>query len=180
MFKLIFGSMWMFIVVICTVVFFSAFSFGSGYGSIPIFFVLFISIFWIIGLYFLISGIKQIVRDRKTENLGEECFGKILNVYPSGTYINNIPELKADISVYIPSEGKVEIVSEILGIKGYNFPQGSIFKLKYYEGDVNIIKRADEYEVPSNVLDMLGASDNNQYANNDVIEINGERYMKID
>lgn len=115
----------------------------------------FIGLFLIIGIAFMFFGLKKIIRDIMTSKRGIECLGKIVDVYPSGTYINERPQLKADFAVYLESENRVDVFSEIVGMDWYNFPKGSWFKLKYYEGDINVGEKIKNEEVPINIVDMV-------------------------
>lgn len=145
----------------------------------------FIGVFWIIGIALLFFGLKKIIRNLKTSKNGMECFGKIIKIYPSGTYINGRPELKADFVVYLSEENKVEIISEVIGMDEYKFPRGGWVKLKHYEGDINVVDVVTEYEVPLNIVDMIDSTYNEKTIlhseeDENIIEINGQRYMKID
>ena len=42
---------------------------------------IFFGIFWAIGLFLLFKGIRKIIRDTSINIKGEECFGKVCNIY---------------------------------------------------------------------------------------------------
>lgn len=193
MFEFIFGLIWTLFMVLFT----WGFYFSNGNISVNgqmvtqdefnamIFPKVFIGLFWIVGIALMFFGLKKIIRNIKTSKNGIECLGKIIKIYPSGTYINGRPELKADFAVYLVMENKVEVISEIIGMNEYKFPRGAWFKLKYYEGDINVGDMIREDEVPLNIVDMIDSTYNQQFINDigtdeNIIEINGERYMKID
>lgn len=136
--------------------------------------------FWIIGIFFMFYGLKKTIRNIKTSKNGIECFGKIIKIYPSGKYINGKPELKADFACYIETENKIEILSEVIGLNQYRFPRRAWFKLKYYEGDINVEKILNEEQVPLNIVDMIDSAYDPKPKVEDIIEINGEKYIKID
>lgn len=194
MFEFIFGLIWSLFTMLFTWVFY----FSNGNISVNgkmvtqaefnamLFPKIFIGVFWTVGIVLMFWGLKKIIRNMKTSKIGIECFGKIIKIYPSGTYINGIPELKADFVVYIDTENKVETLSEVIGMNKYKFPIGAWFKLKYYEGDINIGELLKEDQVPLNVVDIIESTIDNQkptesiVEDKNIIEINGEKYMKID
>lgn len=143
--------------------------------------IIVIIIFWIIGITLFSKGLRKIIKNYKTEKYGEECYGIVNNIYPTGTYINHQPEFKADFIVYIPSQNKTEIVSEVIGLNYGKYPIQSFVKCKYYENDVNIKGIIDYNSIPLNIrpnLDSYLPQTNTQTAE-DIITINGVRYQKV-
>ena len=148
-FYLIFGILWTAITAFITTVFIvasgviqanlnAASEYPSDVNAVLIPVLGFMSIFWIIGIIMLTVGIKKEKRDKKTEQYGEECYGKIMNVYPSGTYVNNRAEFKADFKIYITSERMIKTISETIGFNPVDYPINGYVKVKYYENDINV------------------------------------------
>lgn len=164
-FLILFGLFWTLISGIMTVAWFS-------FPNTPFFVKLMMSFFLAIGIFILAIGIKQIIRDTLTSKKGEECYGRLLKIYPSGTYINEQPELKADFAVFLPTENQVEIISEVIGMNDYKFPLGSYWKLKHYNGDINILNQVTKDELPYGTTDAINA-----YS---IVEIDGTKYQRID
>ena len=157
MFELIFGIMWTTITALITFGFYGTTGDVTVNGNLVshdefsamLLPKIFFGIFWVVGIFMLFKGIRKILRDTSTNLKGEECFGKVCNIYNSGAYVNGRPELKADILVYIPSIQETKIVSEIIGFDMYKYRIGSYVKLKYYNGDINFKGIVDVYELPS-------------------------------
>ena len=58
----------------------------------------------IAGIYSLIKGSIKIIQNLLTKQHGEECYGIIQRIYPTGTFVKGKPELQADILIYIKPE----------------------------------------------------------------------------
>ena len=129
----------------------------------------FMSIFWIIGIIILGLGIKKYKQDKATENFGQECYAKIVNVYPSGTRINNRMEFKADFLVYVPMRGNVIKVAEIIGFNPVDYPVNSYAKVKYYNNDINFIENLSIDRVPVNIRDSIDNYKQNQGPTNNTV-----------
>lgn len=140
----------------------------------------FLGMFWAVGIFILFRGIIKIIKDISTNIKGEECFGKVYNIYNSGTYVNGRPELKADILVYIQSLQDTMIVSEIIGFNIGKYRIGSYVKLKYYNGDINFERIIDEYELPLDAKYQFEKSQLFDSNENDTIIVNGIEYVKKD
>lgn len=142
-----------------------------------------IGLFWVIGFWLIFQGLKKIIKDSTTNKNGEICFGKICNIYHSGTYVNGYPELKADILVFIPSTQETKTISEIIGFDINKYQIDSYVRLKYYNGDVNIEDVVDSSILPLNAQDILVSSRNTENYNmalNDTIVIDGVEYVRKD
>ena len=97
MFEFVFSIIWL--------IFTGIFTFAGimSSSSIDPMAIIVIVLFWIIGIFLFIKGLRKVIKNHKTEKYGEECYGIVNNIYPTGTYINHQPEFKADFIVYIPS-----------------------------------------------------------------------------
>ncbi|MBQ7668922.1 MAG: hypothetical protein IJS47_06310 [Clostridia bacterium] len=165
MFYFLFGAIWTFVSAILAIAFFSI-------PEAPFWCKLMLAFFLVIGIIMLAIGIKKFITDKLTDKKGEECYGRLIKVYPSGTYINGQPELKADFAVLLPIENQVEIISEVIGMSDYKFPLGSYWKLKHYNGDINILNQVSKDELPYGTTDAINA-----YS---IVEIDGTKYKRID
>lgn len=134
-FEFQFGIIWTIFITFFTIIVISA----GGVGD----FLVFLIVFWLVGIIILKNGIKKIIADRNTELYGEECFGRICEISSIGSSNGN-SFYQAKISVYVPSEGITKIVSEDIGYDYNKFKKGSYLKLRYYENDVNIKQVVDD------------------------------------
>ena len=179
MFELIFGLIW----TIFSMAFAIIMIFAEGTEEIGIFPFIFISLFIIIGLFFLIKGIKKLIKDIKTNAYGEECYGYIQNLYPDGSYVNGNPEYKADILTYIPSKNNVEQITEVVGFDINKYPMNSYVKGRYYEGDINIEEKLESKNlIPADAMKFFNdtTTSNGTETNQDIIIVDGHQYKRID
>lgn len=181
MFHLIFGLVWLGFIAFFTIMFMSAMIASSAPFPILIFVVLFLSMFWYVGIVMVKSGIKQYKANKNTDLYGEECYGKITAVYETGSYVNDNPEYKADIVVYIPSINDVVTVSEVIGYSKKEYPLGTPVRGKYYNGDINIIERG-----PIVTMSPFAEEKINEYMKHygltpqDTVVIDGVEYVRKD
>ncbi len=188
MFELIFGIIWIAITALLTFGFYGTTGDVSVNGNLVsheefsamLFPKIFFGIFWAVGIFMLFKGIIKIIRDTSTSVKGEECFGKICNIYNSGAYINGRPELKADILVYISSTQETQIVSETIGFNMYKYRTGSYVKLKYYNGDINVEGIIDEFELPADAKYKFEKSQLFDSNAKDTIIVDGIEYVRKD
>lgn len=189
MFEVIFGTIWTVFMAFFTFIFYSA---NTGTISVNGQIVsqeefnlmigpkIFIGIFWIIGLMVLFRGLKKVITNYKTEKYGEVCYGRIIDIFRSGAYVNNVPELKASISVYIESTGTMEEVSEVIGLATKRkYKIGDYVEGKYYNGDINITSYIPEAMIPSHIKSRFSTVNVN-INGNDSIFIDGVEYIKKD
>lgn len=176
MFELCFGIFWCLITLLCTIPIFK-----SSEG-IDLFLILFVGIFWFIGIFLLVKGLKKVIANHNTEKLGEECYAMIRNIYPNGNSANGAPEFNADLLVYVSSKNTMEQVSERIGFNAFKYQLNTFIKGKYYSGDINIEETIDYNSIPLNIrpnFDHLISNNTKQIAE-DIITINGVKYKKID
>ena len=170
-----FGIVWTVFMAIFTLVFVSA---GEG---LNISLALFLALFWAIGIFMIVKGIKKVKTNRNTEKLGEECYGMVNRIYPTGTRVNNRPEWQAEFVVYIPSKDSIEYISEVIGFDRRKYLPRSFVKCKYYNGDINILKKVNEAQLPLNIKSYFEPYMNNSNSTvDDIITVNGIRYKRID
>lgn len=173
MFLLIFGIVWTLFSSLFLIIPILA---GEGFDLFIIIPLLFIAI----GIVMIVISSKKIIRDKKTDKYGEIGYGIIQSVYNSGTYINGEPELKADVLVYLESQNRVETISEIIGMGRPKYQINAVVKLKYYNGDINFIEEVTNYDYLSENIRIFIDNNKTNVDNNDIIEINGAKYKRID
>ncbi len=155
MFKLKFGAIW----TIFTTIVFAIFIFvpasarnGDEVTLVP---VLVLGLFEVVGIILLVSGAKQVIKDKKTSKYGIQCYGIVREVLPTGSYVNNRPEYKAVIEFVNPESQQVQTLEEIVGFDYNKFPVGYYVMCKYYEGDINLEYPVDESQAPEDVKKQL-------------------------
>ena len=149
--------------------------------QIDLFAVLFLALFWGVGIFILIKGLQKVITNHRTSKLGEECFGQINNCYPTGNRMNGMPEYAIEALVYIPSKNKMENIKETIGFNASKYPIYSFVKCKYYNGDINILKKVNEAQLPLNIKSYFEPYMNNSNSTvDDIITVNGIRYKRID
>lgn len=139
--------------------------------------IAFFSIFYIVGICFVVRGVKRVTADKKTDKNGEICYGRIKNISSTGTSVNGRQELKATICSYIPSLNEEKILDEVIGFDYNKYAIGDYVKLKYYNNDVNIIEKVSNQEVPQNVLALYDNS--KEFGPNIIYSGTGERLQPM-
>ena len=198
MFELVFGAIWTGISVLVAIIMY------SGTGEITVNGVpvshdefaqmlwpkLFIGLFIVIGVVFLIAGIRKLLKDATTTVKGEESYGIITRVACSNTYVNGQPIMDGFISVVV--DGTIQEFKESLGLNYKKGGLGDCVRVKYYNGDVNIIETVLFEDIPYHMQDMLrschensGISSQAQHIDThepvgDYVVINGVQYKKQD
>ena len=109
--------------------------------------------------------------------------------------LNDVPELKGEFTVFNPSTYQIDNVSEVLGIGAFKYQVGQVVKVKYYDGDINIIEIVDISEVPGDASkffttpvastpSVVGSATSSSLAGitnpADIIEIDGVKYKRMD
>ena len=172
MFELVFGFVWLLITAPVTFAFFLSTD-QADTNIVAV--LLFLSVFWIIGILMLIKGLIKVIRNILTAKNGKYYIGKIIEVYPSGNSVNGRSLYNAEITFYIDSENEIKTLKETVGYSEDKYPIGSYVKVKYYKNDINIIEAIeDESLVPYKLKDIKVDNDE------DIIEQNGHKYKRID
>lgn len=150
--------------------------------SLLIFFIL----FELFGLYLLISGLKKIIKDKKTNKYGIQCYGIISEIKKTGTYVNDYPEYKAILNFVNPETNQIETIEEIVGLDYNKYPINSYVLCKYYHGDINIENFIFENEIPGGIkkylISMRQDSDCSNFefsSDKEYVTIDGVQYKKI-
>ena len=116
---------------------------------------IFFTIFELVGLYLLISGLITIIKDKKTKKHGIECYGIIRDIKKTGTSVNNRPEYKAIVDFVNPETYELETLEEIVGFDYTKYYINSYVLCKYYKGDINLEERIYENNIPESMKKML-------------------------
>lgn len=188
MFEIIFGIIWLLITGMVTLGFYSGTAstitvngqlvsqeeFNAMLGP-----KLFMGIFWAVGIIMIIIGLRKIIKNAQTDKFGEICYGRIIDIRRSGAYVNNVPELKAIVTVYIESLGTTEDVEEVIGLATKRkYQVGDYIEGKYYNGDINIDSYVPENVIPLHIQEKL--KDLRISANEDEIMVDGVKYVRKD
>lgn len=144
MFQFKFGLMWTAFCIIFAIVIGASESWGAFLIIVP---------FLMIGVYLISSGWKQIQRDKATARLGEFAYGIIVEISTTGAFVNDRPELQAE--VLFLKDGVSFRYQDIIGFDRNKYRVGDYVKLKHHEGDINILGKAFENDIPVEVMDSL-------------------------
>ena len=194
MFELMFGGIWTTITAILTFVFYGGF--GSG-GTITVngevvsqaqfnamlWPKLFFGIFWIIGLAFLIKGLKKLFANMATNFVGKETYGYVVDIINSNGYVNGNPVYNVKIAI-LQKNRQFEEYIETSGLDYDKYPIGTYVKVKHHKNDINILGDAREYDVPLELKNyveeryIIERQRENEAKGEDVIYIDGVRYVK--
>ena len=104
---LIFGIIWTVITTLVAV--------PMCLGGINLFLGLFFLLFYGIGITMITIGARTIHKNNMTKKYGIPCYGIVLNVVETGTYVNGAPEYKAEVQIMNPETSNIETIYEIIG-----------------------------------------------------------------
>ena len=146
---------------------------------------LFIGMFLGIGIFLIIHGARKVIRNMQTKVNGEECFGRVLAIAKTGTYINERPVYKAQVLLISNVEGTDYTIWEEIGFNPRRFQIGEYIKVLYYKGDINFIDEEEystQYDIPEDTKRYLNdlSQDLIPTSNDDSILIDGVRYIRED
>lgn len=110
----------------------------------------------IVGAFVLIKGIKKLIKNNKTEKIGEQCYGKICGIRPTGARFLNKPVYKVFVAVHIPSINKIDITETEIGTDNISYSIGSYVLMKYYKGNSKIEKIIENSnEIPKTICEQI-------------------------
>ena len=115
--------------------------------------VIIMLLFASIGVFVLRSGIKKLKRNRATAKNGTLTYGIILDVVETNVYVNDKPELRAN--VIIVRDGLAHDSSETVGYDPYKYKQGQFIRCLYYNDDINILGTIDSQDIPRDIFIIL-------------------------
>lgn len=177
MFKFKFGLIWtLFVTPIFLLCLFVPGEQRGGVDMNPFLFI-FLLIFEAVGLILMYSGMKTIIKDKKTKKYGRECFGIVNDIRRTGSSSNGNDEYKAIVNIVNPETNTTTEIEEIIGFDYYKYPINSFVLCKYYEGDINIERIAQETEIPENIKQSLAPTQNQINAMN--VEVSADREYAI-
>lgn len=193
MFELFFGLFWEAITTFISVTFLAT---GGITQEGSLFLIIFFTVFHAIGIFMLVKGIRKIIRDNKTNKLGEECYGCVIDLHPNGNYVNGSPQLNAKVLIYVKSEAQTKEIEEYAGTGISKYNVGEYIKVKYYNNDINFIGKVTENEIPLDVKNYIyretppivppqAQTPQQQgpivyYESQDIVQVDGVRYKRID
>lgn len=177
MFEIMFGLFWTGFSLFVSFVFFGDFFISGEFDSFMVMPAILLSIFVIIGLAILIKGIKKVSANVKTSKNGEECYGILTNISKTGNSVNGVRELKGHFYVYLVSTNQVVTVEEAIGFNPFKYQVNNYVKVKYYNGDINVLEIVSADIVPS---DARKALEKLMPSSEKFIIIDGNTYKKID
>ena len=146
----------------------------------------FLGIFWVIGFAVLFEGLKITYKNVLTKVKGKLWYGRIIKIFNSGTYINGIPELKADFLIVVPETGETKVLSEVIGVtNSVSYNIGDYFKLNGYNDDIDIIGRVYPDNIPYDIKDILDRESEDYMKNirvkdKETVIVDGVEYVKAD
>lgn len=111
----------------------------------------------VIGIYLIVRGGRQLVKDYKSKNFGDEVYGMVAQICPSGTKINDRPVLNAEV-VIVETSGVIGKYVETIGTDCYKYRKGDFLLVSHYEDDINIISKVDGDIVPENIKNKIMSS----------------------
>ena len=142
---------------------------------------LIIGLFIAVGIIMMIKGGRKVLKNMQTRTHGELCYGRVLAVERTGTYVNERPIFKAEIYLHSQLDGEDYTIWEEVGFNPQKYPTGSFVQVKYYKGDINFDETSAYTEdIPESMKQyLLSKTANLVFADNDEsIVIDGVRYIK--
>lgn len=179
MFNLLFGLAWTAFTTLIFIVLLVVPGKQRGGADMNPFLFLFFILFEVIGLYMIISGLRKVIKDRKTKNHGINCYGIVRDIKTTGASVNDQPEYRAILDFVNPETNQLETIEEIIGFDDSKYPIDSYVLCKYYQGDINIENLVSENEIPGGIKEYLAPS--RQASNYSNLEFSADReYVTID
>lgn len=114
---------------------------------------LFMGVFIVIGVVIFCTGVKKVIKNAMTSKRGDEVFGLIVDMVPSGTYINDIPVLNAKV-VVVTLSGEVRTFLEEVGTNPM-YDIGQYVFAKHLNDDINLTGYADGNVIPESIRTSL-------------------------
>ena len=171
-FEIQFGTIWILLMTFFTLLLLVADTEEISFGII-----IFLGLFWLVGIIMLYNGIKKRIADSKTEEFGIDAYGKICKLETVGSS-NGQSYYKARVAVYVPSQNITKIIDEDIGYDSSKFSETSYLKLKYYEGDINFKEEIDEKYISDVVKSKIDELIENQEEQDILEEIELAKYYE--
>lgn len=181
MFKIKFGCIWLGFVGLCIFILYGPLTAGgvnvdgmfltkdelNSFLMLKIFFGVFLAV----GIYILVSGIIDVLRDKKTDTLGKKTYGMIVDIYTNGAYENNKPEYDARV-ILINENNEIQEFTETVGFDGFKYSAGEIYEVKYLANDVNILSTTPVYLQDEALKQRLFTEYREKYIGNNSFTVN--------
>ena len=152
MFELVFGLVWLAITSMVAIPFALG---GMAEAGMPIlFFIGFFGLFYAIGIWMLVRGLKQTMANYSTSMFGKETYGIVTDIRETGCYVNGRPQLQADVMI-VDSQGRLNRYSEVIGFDWYKYEIGDYLHVKHHKNDINILDEVGVVGVPQDILARL-------------------------
>lgn len=152
MFELYFGIAWLCIVIPIGVSTAIPCILLKDWGGVLLVLVWFV-IMGGVGFIFLGKGLQYIKRKKEIDTLGDLAYGIIVNMVPTGKYVNNLDVLKAKVAL-LTDDGGHAICEEDVGTHPV-YDIGQIIVVQYYQDNINFKGCADMHAIPVNVKNKL-------------------------
>jgi len=184
MLNLIIGIIWTVITNVLLFMFLVIFKEISMEGNI--FMIIFFTVFELIGILLIFGAIKQLIKDKKTNKYGIQCYGIITDVRTTGTYVNGNPQYKAIVDIINPETHQVETCEDVTGFDYNQYPINCYVICKYYNGDINIENSISETTIPEEIKQYLvpipqeSEQPNVEFSSDEeYVTIDGIQYKKV-
>ena len=155
MFELVFGIIWTAITGIATMAMYSSTGTVRVNGQIVsqdqfngmLWPKLFIGLFWAIGIFMIVVGLRKVLINLKTGIKGVRTYGVVIDILETNCYSNGQPQLKADV-VVIMKDKSTQRYQEVIGYDYNKYRIGEVLSVKHCDKDINIIGIAIENQIP--------------------------------
>lgn len=168
---------------------FIIFGFAGGITTGILFWAMlaFLSIFLVIGIAFLVIGLKKLFTDKLTDRKGVDTIGVVADIMPDNISVNDRCYYKVKVRFY-DSQNVLRNLEERIGQDPEKYRIGDLINIRYYRDDVNIMGTVDEKQLSygerrklDKLMDVranLQSMDIHFEEGTDVVVVNGIRYRK--
>ena len=155
MFELIFGIFWTAIIGVITLAMYSSGGTIRVNGQLVsqsefnsmLWPKLFIGVFWAIGIFMIVLGLKKLLVNVKTSVKGIRTYGVVIDILETNCYANGHPQLKADVVVIMQNKTTARY-QEVIGYDYNKYRIGEALEVKHCDKDINILGIAIENQIP--------------------------------
>lgn len=139
--------------------------------------LLLISIPLLVGFIILINALMRYIKNKRTKDYGEECYGIITDIVGTGMTVNGESQLKPIIKFINPETNQLETCECIVGYDPGEYPMASYVQCKYLKGTITIENIIFEENIPENIREYIVRD----YVESSKIEFSPDReYVTID
>lgn len=108
---------------------------------------LFIGLFWAVGIWMIILGIRKLLINAKTSLRGVRTYGVVVDILETNCYSNGHPQLKADVVVILENKS-TQRYQEVIGYDYNKYRIGEVLSVKHCDKDINILGIAIDNQIP--------------------------------